>query len=58
MRKLFLKKVQSTQFYPNDWVKPGTIYKNEKRRVISIQPSIYLMSRLQKSILMWFNTNK
>ena len=34
MKKMFLKKVQSTRFHPNGPVKPVTFYKNEKRRKI------------------------
>ena len=34
MRKIIFKKVQSSRFYRNVWIIPGTFCKNEERRVI------------------------
>ena len=55
---MFLKKVQSTRFYPNGRVIPDTFYKNEKRRVILSKHEFIWCKGYKKSIPMWFNINK
>ena len=57
MTKMFFKKVQSIQpfgFYP----KPGTFYKNEKRRVILSKHEFILSKGYKNRILICFNINK
>ena len=58
LKKLFLKKVQTTHFYPNGWVKPGTFYKNEKRRIMSSKYEFIYRKGYKNNIPMWFNLNK
>ena len=55
MRKMYLIKVQSIRFDPN-WIKPGTFYKNEKRRVISKHELISCKS-YKNGIPMLFSIN-
>ena len=58
MRKMFLKKGQSTRFYPNVRVKPGTFCINEERRVLLSKKEFIWSKGYKNSILMWFNINK
>ena len=43
--------MQGTRFYPNGFVKPGTFYENEKRRVILSKNEFILWEGYKKQYL-------
>ena len=58
MRKMFFKKVQSTRFYSNGWVKTGTSCVNEERREMLLKHEFFWYKGYKNNIPIWFNLNK